>query len=192
MITPIKTNHPLVYRFDNVLPVEDCLSLEQYLKYKVHYNPKIDLNLQPWHENQNLNYINIVEGTDIKKIINSCRFLINQLIFFSYKQLCFPTYTDLVLWQKGRKMDFHNDNGNNEIPEIYHRHFSSVLYINDEYKGGETVIKGSPNYISTPKKGSVIIFKSDDSCRHKVNEVLEGNRITLSTWFTTNRNCIED
>ena len=185
MVAPIKTNHPLVYRFDNILSHEDFSYIENHLKSKIPYIPNINSNLEPWHENQNLLYNNI-NDYKTKKLINSCRFLINQLTFFSYKQLCFPTHTDLVLWQEGRRMEFHVDDGREDL---LCRHYSSVLYINDNYEGGETIIKGSPNYISKPKKGSIIIFESN--IPHRVNKVLKGHRATLALWFTKDKNHIE-
>ena len=63
-----------------------------------------------------------------------------------------------------------------------------VCYLNDDYSGGETVIKQEVggNYISTPKQGSVVIFKSNEDCVHSVNKITYGTRYTMPIWFTDN------
>ena len=64
----------------------------------------------------------------------------------------------------------------------------SVTYINDDYKGGETIID---NYVSIPKKGSIVIFTSDERCLHKVNTIESGTRIVVPIWLTRNIEQIE-
>ena len=51
--------------------------------------------------------------------------------------------------------------------------------------------EGETKWLKVGKSEFLGIFKSDNSCEHKVNEVLEGNRITLATWFTNNKNYTE-
>ena len=86
-------------------------------------------------------------------------------------------------------MDLHKDNGyeGRSEDQFRMRHYSMVAYLNHDYEGGETVIKlkDKPDFISIPKQGSVVIFKSNEECIHGVNEVTDGTRITLPTWFTT-------
>ena len=190
MITQVNTGHPLVFRFDNVFSPEECLVIENYVKEKIDIKPNINTDIEPWHENQNINYNNI-DDINIKKLINSYRFLTTQFIFYAFNQPSLPTFTDIVFWQEGRYMNFHVDDGYGEVENLFTRVFSSILYINDDFEGGETVVKGSPDYISKPKKGSIVFFKSDESCLHGVNKVLKGNRITVGSWFTLYKKDIE-
>ena len=195
MITQVKTPHPFVYRFDNVLSSKECLLVENYVRKKFPFYSKIDAETRPWQDNQNEPY-NSINDIKVKKIINNYRFLTSQFIFKCFNQPCVPTFTDIVLWQEGREMGLHIDNGEGkkELKELFTRTFTSVLYINDGFKGGETIIRGLNNtqhYISKPKKGSIIIFTSDSKSEHKVNRVTKGNRITSSSWFTLNKQDIE-
>ena len=81
------------------------------------------------------------------------------------------------------------DNGYEDDKEQFHmRKYSAVLYLNDDYDGGETIIlKENSDEVeikNNPKKGSVIIFRSDESCLHGVKTVTRGNRLTFGMWFT--------
>ena len=75
------------------------------------------------------------------------------------------------------------------------RKYTTVMYINDDFEGGETVIlKENSNeieYISKPQTGSVLIFRSDESCLHGVKKIEKGERLTLSMWFTTEEQYLE-
>lgn len=195
MIQKIQTGHPYVCRFDNVFSKDECLFIKRFVLNKFPIYDKINQEKPPFHENQNLSYNNVKE-ISVKKFLNCYRIITTQFIMDFYKQNSYPTFTDLVLWQTNRSMGYHVDNGYGleKFDYLFTRSFSSVLYINDDYKGGETVIKGyngSSDYISKPKTGSIIIFKSDHKCEHKVNKILTGNRITAACWFTLQKQDIE-
>jgi predicted 2-oxoglutarate/Fe(II)-dependent dioxygenase YbiX len=190
MITPVNTGHPLVFRFDNILSSEECLIIENYVKNNINITQNTQSETLPWEENQNIYYHN-VKDSNVKQLINVYRFLTSQLIFSSFNQLTLPTFTDIVFWQEGKSMPWHVDNGYNKDQNLSTRIFSSILYVNDDFEGGETLIKGSPNYTSVPQKGSIIFFKSDKSCLHSVNKILKGNRITLASWFTIDKKHVE-
>jgi predicted 2-oxoglutarate/Fe(II)-dependent dioxygenase YbiX len=185
-----KTPHPYVFKFDNILNLKECSYIEDYVKNYIPSYNNINKFLKPWDDKQNIPY-SLVKDDTIKIIMNCFRFLTSQFISHLYNQFTYPQFTDLVLWQKGRSFDYHIDN---QSPGFENRSFFSVLYINDNYKGGETIIKGyngSPDYISQPKKGSSVVFTSDEKCMYKVNEIIEGDRITLISWFTLNKQDIE-
>ena len=75
------------------------------------------------------------------------------------------------------------------------RIYTSVMYINDDFDGGETIIqKENSNeieYECKPQKGSVLIFKSDESCLHGVKVIDKGERLTLSMWFSIDEQYLE-
>ena len=93
--------------------------------------------------------------------------LCKNITFFNFKNV---DNMEIVLWPKGSFMDPHYDEGD---------YLSFIVYLNDNYKGGETII----NDISIkPKKGSIVIF-SNGSYLHNVNKVIDKERYTLIAWY---------
>ena len=58
--------------------------------------------------------------------------------------------------------------------------FAVIVYLNDNYIGGETCFEGDP--VCKPETGKLIMF-SNCEIPHSVNEVVEGTRYTLALWF---------
>ncbi len=63
------------------------------------------------------------------------------------------------------------------------------------FEGGETRIlkenSVATEYLYKPQKGSVLIFKSDESCLHGVDKIRKGERLTLSMWFSIDEQYLE-
>ena len=74
------------------------------------------------------------------------------------------------------------------IDNIHHSHgqeygypqVSSLLFLNDDYKGGQLKIS---NITYNTKKGSEIIFPSNFMFPHEVNLITEGTRYSIVTWL---------
>ena len=74
------------------------------------------------------------------------------------------------------------------IDNIHHSHgqeygypqVSSLLFLNDNYKGGQLKIS---NITYNTKKGSAIIFPSNFMFPHEVNLITEGTRYSIVTWL---------
>lgn len=81
-------------------------------------------------------------------------------------------YADLVAW--------HEQNvGMKEHKDYSHQYLSSVLYLNDNYKGGETVIGDK---IIKPETGKIIFFNGT-KIPHSVNKLIKGKRYTIPSWY---------
>ena len=80
-------------------------------------------------------------------------------------------------------MEAHVDTGKGSDEEtrkiLKPRHYSSVIYLNDDFKGGQTFVKQKK---VKPQKGAALIFESN--VLHGVAEVKEGVRGTIASWFT--------
>ena len=189
----IDTGSDLIARYDNVIPEHVCARIVNYVTNSIAKDKPRQGDL-PWQNNDSIAFVTI-QDPEIKKIIDAYRFLFTQLVFDHYKQFVYPHFSDLVLWREGMEMDFHKDDGYEGPAEEQFkvRTYSMVVYLNDDYKGGETVIKldGKPDYVSTPKRGSVVIFKSNEECVHGVSKVTEGTRVTLPSWFATDMTSCE-
>jgi predicted 2-oxoglutarate/Fe(II)-dependent dioxygenase YbiX len=82
-------------------------------------------------------------------------------------------------YPKGKGMQSHADShGDPGSPSI-----SSVLYLNDDYEGGELYFK-EQNITLKPSKGSVIVFPSIEPYYHESIEITEGIKyICLGFWY---------
>ena len=90
-------------------------------------------------------------------------------------------YTQMVKWNGGTSMDVHKDEDidpkmsfSNGVVD-----WSSICYLNDNFRGGETRIGGYPIEI---KKGRSLILHSKNLF-HSVDTVY-GNRYTIAAWWT--------
>ena len=77
---------------------------------------------------------------------------------------------EIVLWPTNSWMDPHQDAGD---------HLSFIIYLNDDFEGGETIVDGIE---IKPKVGRLIIF-SNGFYLHQVNKITKGKRYTLIAWF---------
>jgi hypothetical protein len=182
----IYTGYDLITRYDNVIEDNECDIIYNYVYNIKKDNKPLDIKQMPWHEKDTLSY-NKISDITIKQYIDTIKYKIKKIIDDNYNTEVFPHFSDLVFWRTGRTMWWHKDNGYEDTdPILKVREYSVVCYINDQYSGGETLIKqGSSIYTSVPKKGSVVIFTSDERCEHRVSEIKDGNRLTLAIWYTT-------
>ncbi|KAG8074205.1 hypothetical protein GUJ93_ZPchr0006g46208 [Zizania palustris] len=104
----------------------------------------------------------------------------------------FVEFTGLISWCKGASIGWHSDDNK---PYLKQRAFTAVCYLNDhgkDYKGGILQFQdGEPSCI-TPVAGDVVIYTADNRNNHCVDEVTEGERLTLTLWFTRDSACDED
>ena len=99
-----------------------------------------------------------------------------------------PLYSDtaqLVRWHEGIELPPHVDNMEPDgRPNISpHRSFSSILYLNDDYEGGETFFPGHRIRIK-PTAGALVIFGAGPEYVHGITRVTKGLRYTYAGWFT--------
>ena len=86
----------------------------------------------------------------------------------------------IMIWDVGHKMTPHSDYGSkNEFP---HREYASIIYLNDDYEGGDLVIP-KIKFVNKPKKGQLITF-AGGKLIHGVTKITKGKRYTSICWFT--------
>jgi len=198
----IPTGSKTILKVENIISDEQCDILTNYVKEKTS-NELTDPSQLPWFQNNTIFFAD-VEEEHIREIVNNYRKEVIKLCKESYGEDLYSYLTTMVYWAKGQEMFRHSDQGNKENPndKVFQlRDFTSVLYLNDDYKGGETYIRDGENtsdwkyeetterndekdYVSVPKKGSAVIFHSDERNAHGVSKIESGVRIVLSTWFT--------
>jgi len=126
------------------------------------------------HRNTETGYIYIIDcDTQSAKGDFAFKFLINKLNFFVDEILknSFVDYAQIVKWPEGEWQEEHFD--------FQHQSLTSVLNLNDDYEGGETVVDDK---IIKPKKGKIILFNGTQT-KHKVLPIRSGTRYTNATWY---------
>jgi hypothetical protein len=124
---------------------------------------------------------------DALRIMQQVRFLA-QLLLTHTARPGEPIYSDtaqLVRWHEGIELTPHADNvepdgSPNSTP---HRCFSSLMYLNDDYEGGETFFPGHAVRLK-PETGTLILFGAGPEFVHGVTRVRRGLRYTYAGWFT--------
>lgn len=89
------------------------------------------------------------------------------------------TSINMTLWKSGHEMPPHSDYGGlNEYPD---REYASIIYLNDDYQGGEIYIP-ELKFELKPKKGQLVCFQGG-KYMHGVKKILKGERLTSICWF---------
>ena len=83
----------------------------------------------------------------------------------------------------------HNDSESyikGKLKRASKRDISLLLYLNDDYEGGELEFTKLQLTIQ-PKKGMLIAFPSYEDFEHKVHPVTKGTRYTIVSWIETEK-----
>ena len=97
--------------------------------------------------------------------------LLNKLKFeFNIDKLLTPDNLEIVKWPENSFMELHYDNNDS---------LAFIIYLNDDYIGGETIVD---KIKIVPKTGKIIIF-SNGKLEHCVKKIEKGNRYTLIGWY---------
>ncbi|KAL2248784.1 prolyl 3-hydroxylase 1 isoform X1 [Sesamum indicum] len=104
----------------------------------------------------------------------------------------FVEFTGLMSWCKGASIGWHSDDNRDYLKQ---RDFAAVCYLNSygmDFDGGLFHFQdGEPSTVA-PLAGDVIIYTADNRNIHSVSEVSEGERITLTLWFSRDASHDED
>jgi LPS sulfotransferase NodH/predicted 2-oxoglutarate/Fe(II)-dependent dioxygenase YbiX len=121
-----------------------------------------------------------------KKIMQTTRFrCIEEIRQFYHESE--PLYSDtmqLVKWTEGMNMPVHADNSNPDgrpHPTPF-RKYASVVFLNDNYGGGELFLPRLEITIK-PRKGLLVAFRGDRSHEHGVHAITHGTRYTMPGWY---------
>ena len=85
-------------------------------------------------------------------------------------------------YKEGGFMQSHIDNIHHSHGQKQgYPHLTSLIFLNDDYEGGEFVICGD-KYIEKIQ-GSAVVFPSNFMYPHEVKEVTDGKRFSVMTWI---------
>ncbi|KAF9625328.1 hypothetical protein IFM89_021698 [Coptis chinensis] len=112
--------------------------------------------------------------------------------FFGCEFELFVEFTGLISWTKGSSIGWHSDDNRSYLKQ---RHFAAVCYLNShakDFEGGLFHFQdGEPETI-VPMIGDVLMYTADSRNIHSVDEITDGERITLTLWFTRESSYDED
>ncbi len=83
----------------------------------------------------------------------------------------------IVRWPIGSSMEEHIDDF-----ATFHNHISSLIYINDNYEGGEIRFV-EYDFTIKPKGGTLILFPGNKYYAHEVLKIKSGERYASPLWF---------
>tara|TARA_Y100000287_G_scaffold171762_1_gene158441 strand:- start:1258 stop:1797 length:540 start_codon:yes stop_codon:yes gene_type:complete len=176
-----------VYEFENFLNPSEC---DYILRWFSSANRQPE-NGEELFDGRTIPYKYVDEDT-VKSIMNQFRFNSTFQAITSFQKRLYPEYTDLVYWPVGMNMEVHSDATDLQgQPAKYPwRTVSGVIYLNDDYQGGETYFPNQ-NIKIIPKKGKLVLFPSNLEYKHGVTQVIAGDRYTMPIWFTEDSTKIE-
>lgn len=99
-----------------------------------------------------------------------------------------PLWTDTVqlnIWEQGSCLPPHTDNSNPDGSphSTPWRDFSSIVYLNDDYEGGELYFTAQDRVLK-PRRGMLVAFSAGYHHEHGVLKVTRGRRITMPAFYT--------
>ncbi|XP_059278658.1 uncharacterized protein LOC132032890 isoform X1 [Lycium ferocissimum] len=112
--------------------------------------------------------------------------------YFGCQYELFVEFTGLISWCRGASIGWHSDDNR---PYLKQRDFAAVCYLNSyeaDFKGGIFHFKDGEPADIVPVAGDVIMYTADDQNIHSVDEITEGERITLTLWFSRDASYDED
>lgn len=162
--TSLKSWEPWIYKYDNPdLPIL-CMSKivpasDELNKHDIFYNDQVKIT-------------EIFENAIQKSTDMYCNIYTNLSKSLKSKE----RFAKLLKYSSGSMMPAHSDNGYTS------RILSLIVYLNDDYDGGELFFKNFDLTIK-PKPGSVLCFPSSFIYLHEVKEIKFGVRYSYPVWF---------
>ena len=130
------------------------------------------------------------EDRYIKRLMNDVRARAAQrlMAFYKLKKPVFADTIQIVKWPAGFEMPAHADNANPDgsaHPTPF-RDYTSLVYLNDDFEGGEFYFDNQKLRLK-PKKGLLVCFTGGMRHFHGVGKVVSGERFTMPAWYSEDR-----
>jgi hypothetical protein len=139
-----------------------------------------------------MNDIDIYKNYDkeVGAIIHGAREKIKNKIveIYSLDYNIYPDIMQLVRWFPGLEQPPHwDDMSKTEVHKSFqHRIFGAIVYLNDDYYGGQTFYPNYNIYIK-PRPGMLAVHPGDINHIHGVTKVEKSNRYTLASFWTSDK-----
>ena len=173
----------MIIELPNILDKDTCEQLINYYEK----NPQLRRtgDAQQRFNDCTMTTDNIKGDLLIKVAALTNRLIIKAAKFYNLEEL-YLDFQTLAKWEQGAEMAFHADNVTEDKQPHWYcgwRDYSSILYLNHDYEGGETIFKHQQQR-QPPMQGTAILFPATYGYTHGVAKVEKGTRYTISSWFT--------
>ena len=195
-------------RFNNAVKKYNFKNEAEHMSASKQWDDRrIDLNVLYTDERQNRQDL-------FDKVIPLQDKMKKQVIdFFNPEFEIYSELWEIVRWKKGNFQEPHVDHispdfnlGNiniDDVPEecryffeerniekykklFTNKVFTSIIYLNDDYSGGELYFPQHNNFQIKPKKGTMLIFSGTIDNMHGIKEITDGIRYTHVTFWSNN------
>ena len=108
---------------------------------------------------------------------------------FNVDENLYSDMLQIVRWTSGYELHPHADSENpdNSPHPFSYREYAAVIYLNDNFCGGEIYFPDKDNFEPKIKPGMLVLFPGTLEYLHGVKEVTEGIRYTIASFFTRDR-----
>jgi hypothetical protein len=144
-------------------------------------------------DNRSLNAINIYENydKDIGTYLYELRSRIGVAMASAYgESAVYPDLFQIVRWFPGQVQSPHADDMTDQKGEnldwFAHRHYGSILYLNDNYGGGHTYYP-QHNFEIVPKAGTLAMHPGTPDHMHGVTTIENSIRYTVASFWSRDR-----
>jgi predicted 2-oxoglutarate/Fe(II)-dependent dioxygenase YbiX len=171
-----------INKVNNYLPIDQFLKLQNYAKTT---NDWVEFPDNPLWSNRTIDFSNI-KDQEIKDIMSGLNDSIIKYLAENYTVIS-PLKADvlsIVRKYPSKTEPFHSDStGNNgEENGTSHRVFSSLLYLNDEFDGGELLFHNQQVTVK-PEPNMAVFFPSTFEYVHSVQELRSGMRYNVTMFW---------
>lgn len=115
-----------------------------------------------------------------KKIYDLMNFYLNKNNLIDYYKISYIHQIEILKYEKTFHYDYHVDEGSNEK-----RTLSSILFLNNDYEGGDLSFKDPLNeeeIIIKPAPGAIVVWPSNLLFPHTVKPIKNGTRYSVVAW----------
>ena len=182
-----KRNISKILIAENVLSLQECTLLIALYDRHSELSGSRDANCRPLLDYYTLRDVDTASASRVYDVSLRCKEEIE--LHFSTPELFVESFFVACLLSGDSHIP-HADNERREhgrwVPNhTPQRHYTGLVYVNDDFTGGELVFPGR-DLVITPKPGLLVGFPSNHKFVHAVPKVLSGKRYSLPIWFSVN------
>ena len=145
-----------------------------------------------------------IRNLEVKRILAEYQYKAISEIWKVYGQRAYPEQSELMWWPSGKGQAMHIDvmakplyevpinarkgtplefmeNEEDVINVVPFTDFASILYLNDNFEGGETEFLYQ-NRRELPKQGDVLLFPAGFTHTHRGNPPIGGEKYLITSW----------
>lgn len=177
----------------NAKTVENIVTQEE-----INYILDIVKQIEPWEQggsdfwsNRSLNGITLYNNNnkELGILLYEIRNRIQDCIkYFYQEQEVYPDLLQVVRWFPGMEQPPHSDDmmDSQGGERFHHRHYGAIIYLNDDYQGGETYYPQYDIFVK-PKSGMLALHPGDTNHYHGVTKVIGQMRYTIASFWTRDK-----